>query len=58
MRSRWTVSGARDTCSGLRLRVQNRGARILTRPIVEVELPRGSELDEPTRERLATLLQA
>ncbi|MCB9595733.1 MAG: hypothetical protein H6719_23630 [Sandaracinaceae bacterium] len=49
--------GARDTRAGLRLRVQNRGGRILTRPVVEVELPAGSELDEPTRERLASLLR-
>ncbi|MBX3271266.1 MAG: hypothetical protein KF729_13450 [Sandaracinaceae bacterium] len=50
--------GARDTRAGLRLRVQNRGARLLTQPVVEIELPAGSELDEPTRERLASLLRA
>lgn len=50
--------GARDTRAGLRIRVQNRGARILTRPVVEIELPAGSELDEPTRERLAALLRS
>ncbi len=49
--------GARDTRAGLRVRVQNRGPRILTRPVVEVELPAGSELDEPTRDRLASLLR-
>lgn len=48
--------GARDTRSGVALRVQNRGPRILTRPIVEIELPAGAELDEPTREALAGYL--
>lgn len=50
--------GARDTRSGALLRVQNRGARILTRPVVELELPAGSELDEPTRDALASHLRA
>lgn len=50
--------GARDTRSGLRLRVQNRGARLVGRPVVELELPAGAELDEATRERLADLLRA
>jgi hypothetical protein len=53
----WTGAvGARDGRAGLRLEVRNRGARILTRPVVEVELPAGTELDEPTREALAALL--
>jgi len=51
-------TGARDTRAGLALRVQNRGARLLTEPVVEIELPAGSELDEPTREQLASLLRA
>jgi len=50
--------GARDTRSGLLMRVQNRSPRILTRPVVEIELPAGSELDEPTRDQLALLLRA
>lgn len=48
--------GARDTRSGVALRVQNRGPRILTRPVIEIELPAGAELDEPTREALAAHL--
>jgi hypothetical protein len=50
--------GARETRAALLLSVQNRSARILTRPVVEVELPSGAELDEPTREALADLLRA
>jgi hypothetical protein len=50
--------GARDTRSATLVTVRNRGARILTRPIVELELPAGSELDEPTRAALAGLLRA
>lgn len=50
--------GARDTRAALLLGVQNRGARMLTRPVVEIELPAGAELDEPTREALAGLLRA
>lgn len=53
----WTgETGARDGRAGLRLEISNRGARILTRPIVEVELPAGTELDEQTREALTELL--
>ncbi|MGE0784107.1 MAG: MG2 domain-containing protein [Sandaracinaceae bacterium] len=50
--------GARDTRSGLRLSVQNRGPRLLTEPVVEIELPAGAELDEPTRELLAQHLRS
>lgn len=50
--------GARDTRAALVLSVQNRGARILGRPVVEIELPAGAELDEPTREALAGRLRA
>lgn len=53
----WTgETGARDGRAGLRLEISNRGARILTRPIVEVELPAGTELDEQTREALVEQL--
>lgn len=48
--------GARDGRAGLRLEVRNRGARLLTRPVLEIELPAGTELDEPTREALAASL--
>ena len=48
--------GARETRAGLLLTVRNRGARVLTRPVVEVQLPSGAELDEPTREGLASHL--
>jgi len=41
--------GARDTRSGLRLSVQNTSPRLMARPVVEVDLPAGVELDEPTR---------
>lgn len=51
-------TGARDTRSGLSVTVQNRGTRVLTHPIVEIEMPAGTELDEPTREALAGLLVA
>jgi hypothetical protein len=53
----WTgQAGVRDGRAGLRLEIRNRGARILTRPVVEVELPAGSELDEGTRQSLESLL--
>lgn len=53
----WTgETGARDGRAGFRLELSNRGARIMTRPVVEVELPAGTELDEPTREALDALL--
>jgi hypothetical protein len=52
-------AGARDGRSGLLLSIRNRGARILTRPVVEVELPAGAELDEETRDALeANLAEA
>jgi hypothetical protein len=44
--------GARDRRSGVRVSVQNRGARVLSSPVVEIDLPAGAELDEPTRARL------
>jgi hypothetical protein len=50
--------GARETRSPLRLTVRNRGTRVLVRPVVEIQLPAGAELDEPTRETLSTRLAA
>jgi hypothetical protein len=47
--------GARDTRAGLLLTVQNRGPRVLVEPVVEVDLPAGVELDEPTREALEAM---
>jgi hypothetical protein len=44
--------GARDGRAGLVLTVRNREARVLGRPVVEIDLPAGTELDEPTREAL------
>ncbi|UJR86142.1 MG2 domain-containing protein [Sandaracinus amylolyticus] len=55
----WTgETGARDVRSGSLLTVHNRGARVIARPIVEIELPAGAELDEPTREAMTALLAA
>jgi hypothetical protein len=48
-------TGPRDGRAGLALTVKNRGARVLSSPIVEVDLPAGAELDEPARERLTAL---
>lgn len=50
--------GARDTRAALLLTARNQGPRILTEPVVEIELPAGAELDEPTRELLAAHLRA
>ncbi|NOY93574.1 MAG: hypothetical protein GXP55_20510 [Deltaproteobacteria bacterium] len=47
--------GARDTRSGLRLTVRNTNPRLMARPIVELDLPAGVELDEPTRARLGRI---
>jgi hypothetical protein len=41
--------GARDTRSALRMIVQNRGPRVIPRPVVEIDLPAGAELDEESR---------
>lgn len=49
-------TGARDTRSGLSVTVFNRGTRVLTRPTVDIEMPAGTELDEPTRDAMAALL--
>jgi hypothetical protein len=51
-------TGARETRSALRLTIRNRGTRVLVRPVVEVQLPAGAELDEPTRDALSTRLAA
>lgn len=48
--------GARDTRSGLSVTVFNRGTRVLTRPTLDIEMPAGTELDEPTRDAFASLL--
>lgn len=50
--------GPRDSRAGLRLEVRNRGARVLSAPVAEVDLPAGAELDEATRERLGALTAA
>lgn len=51
----WTGDvGPRDARSGLSLSIHNRSARVLVRPVVEIQLPAGAELDETTREGLAT----
>ncbi|MEZ4251512.1 MAG: MG2 domain-containing protein [Polyangiales bacterium] len=44
--------GPRDARAGLLLTIRNREARVLERPVVEIDLPAGTELDEPTREAL------
>ena len=49
-------TGARDTRSGMSVTVQNRGTRVLTRPTVDIEMPAGTEFDEPTRDAMAALL--
>ncbi|MDH5493973.1 MAG: hypothetical protein OEY14_18630, partial [Myxococcales bacterium] len=43
----------RDTRSGLALIIRNRGARMLSRPVLELDLPAGVELDEAARDQLA-----
>jgi hypothetical protein len=42
--------GGRDTRAGLILRVQNRGPRVLSAPVIEIDLPAGAEIDEDTRQ--------
>ncbi len=51
-------AGPRDGRAGLALTLRNQGARVLPSPVVELDLPAGAELDEPTRERLASLTAA
>jgi hypothetical protein len=51
-------TGPREARSALALVLHNRGARVLVRPIVEIQLPAGAELDEPTREGLASVTAA
>src|SRR6185369_2936017 len=36
--------------------IRNRGTRVLMRPTVDIEMPAGTELDEPTRDAMAALL--
>jgi hypothetical protein len=50
--------GPRDGRASLALTVIHRGARVLSSPLVEIDLPAGAELDEPARERLASLTAA
>ncbi len=53
----WTgEAGARETRSALSLRVRNRGTRVAVRPVVEIQMPAGTELDEATREGLASII--
>lgn len=51
-------TGPREARSALALVLHNRGTRVLVRPIVEIQLPAGAELDEPTREGLASVTAA
>lgn len=44
---------ARETRAAWALSVRNRGVRALLRPIAEISMPAGVELDEPTRQALA-----
>jgi hypothetical protein len=48
-------TGPRDSRSGLAITLKNKGASVLSSPVVDVDLPAGAELDEPARERLAAL---
>jgi hypothetical protein len=48
------VVGARDTRAGLSVTVRNRSPRALRRPVLEIDLPAGVELDEPTRTAIAS----
>ncbi len=45
--------GPRDTRAGLALSLKNRDVGTIVSPILEVDIPAGTELDEPTREALA-----
>ncbi len=50
--------GPRDARSGLALELRNRSPRLVTEPTVEIDLPAGTELDEPTRQVLRTVTVA
>lgn len=41
--------GPRDARAGIALTLRNRAPRLATSPVVEIDLPAGTELDEPTR---------
>ena len=41
--------GPRDARAGVALTLRNRAPRLATAPVVEIDLPAGTELDEPTR---------
>ena len=47
--------GPRDARAGLALTVRNRAPRLATAPVIEIDLPAGTELDEPTRAVLREL---
>lgn len=47
--------GPRDARAGIALTVRNRAPRLATAPVVEIDLPAGTELDEPTRAVLREL---
>lgn len=47
--------GARDGRAALQLQISNRGARLLGSPVVEIDLPSGTEIDEQTQERLTAI---
>ncbi|MCC7538022.1 MAG: hypothetical protein IT379_17485, partial [Deltaproteobacteria bacterium] len=48
--------GSRDTRAAFVLTVQNRSARVARRPVVEIDLPAGAELDEGARALLGAEL--
>lgn len=50
--------GARDNRAGLAIELRNQGARVMRRPVVEVDLPAGAELDEPARRALSAMTRA
>ena len=45
--------GVRDARAAWILRVQNRGPRVVSAPVVEIDLPAGAELDEDARREIA-----
>ncbi|MCB9659857.1 MAG: hypothetical protein H6726_19565 [Sandaracinaceae bacterium] len=50
--------GARDTRAGLSLTLRNRMPRSLAQGVAEIDLPAGVELDQPTREALASRVRS
>jgi hypothetical protein len=45
--------GARDARAALTMRIQNRGPRVVSAPVVEIDVPAGAELDEDSRREIA-----